>query len=147
MRVSQHSVFCFHFLQCSLRSDLCIQSKSVAFLEFLEDSIVTPKSDMFCLCVLLFGMQLFLKFLCVCMQGVKSGSLEKPSSAEESPCCRLLKRLVFLLQPFQRKTFSCFFLHLCLSQQPLAIQHVGIAGQSIRQALSSTSSSKQSQQG
>lgn len=63
------------------------------------------------------------KVLCVCVQGVKSGSFEKPSSAQlvplllvenaVSPAAEFLEEALFVL------VFG--FLHLCLCQLPLAV--------------------------
>lgn len=80
--------------------------KSVLSLEFSEDGVVTSKVQI-CFFVSVVWHVVIFKVLCICMQGVKSCSFEKPSSAQQSPCCWLLKRLALLQLSFQRKT--CLF--------------------------------------
>lgn len=84
--------------------------KSVLSLEFSEDGVVTSKVQIWFFVSVVWHVVIF-KVLCICMQGVKSCSFEKPSSAQQSPCCWLLKRLALLQLSFQRKT--CLFVCFC----------------------------------
>lgn len=85
----------------------------------------------------------------VCMD--VGGQERQPWKAKFSwvvPLLPVVEKAGFPPAAFQKENFFfSFFLHFSLSQLPLAIQHVGILGQSVRQAFSRTSSSEQSQQG
>lgn len=147
MRVSQ-LCFLLQFLTVFAQKLICVYRKSVASLEFLEDGVVTPKFRCVLFVRLLSGMELFLKFLCVCVQGVKSGSLEKPSSAESSPLLPVVEKAGFPPAAFPKENYSCLFFHTCVCLNCLWLcSHVGILGQSVHRAPWRTSSSKQNQEG
>lgn len=150
MRVSLFSDCFCSFLQCLLRSDLCMHGNQYYPLSFQKMVQLPPKFRYGFFVSVVWHVVTF-KVLCVCVQGVKSGSFEKPSSAQSVPLLLVVENALSPAAEFLEEAwFVCFVvvfvLHLCLCQLPLTIQHVGFLDQSSLPGLWRTSNNKQNQQ-